>query len=237
MSVDSLSREELIAEKNAKSVAQLAELVKKSDYASIDDISELIAKDDSLKSRTIRIAFGSKADAADTPIEGALNQLGVGIIEILAMGDLLVLAVENTFELMLDRELVQLNHEKHVRSDDIRLISTIEFDGVVFGKMYLDFPSKITRMICAGLLGMDPSEVDKDLMADTLSEFVNIIAGKLQSNISDAGLKCNLGLPLVSDTTLVSIEKIPGAKKETFAFKIYDEILWVDFLINPYANR
>ena len=41
MSVDSLSREELIAEKNAKSVAQLAELVKKSDYASIDDISEI----------------------------------------------------------------------------------------------------------------------------------------------------------------------------------------------------
>lgn len=216
---------------------QLARLIKVTDTASVDEIIEIISTDPKLAERTMRIALNGRKNTEDMSLEVAVNRLGIGIVEVLAMGNLLTISVLMTFKKMLNTDLGILDVSSRLRQESDGVIASIEFNGQVFGKMYLDFPQNATRRIASSFTGLPMQDIEKDVEADSVGELVNIICGQLQSNICDAGLACKLGLPVVDEAKVVSIDKISGARKEVFAFKYEGDILWIDFLINPYANR
>jgi CheY-specific phosphatase CheX len=216
---------------------QLSRLIKVTDTASIDEIIEIISADPKLAQRTKRIALNGRDNTDEITLEVAVNRLGVGIVEVLAMGNLLTVSVLVTFRKMLGSDLTIMDASSKLRRDSDGVIGSIEFNGEVFGKIYLDFPSRATKQISSRLTGLPYEDIDEEIEKDSVGELVNIICGQLQSNICDAGLSCHLGLPVVDEAQVVSIDKISGARKEVFAFKYGEDTLWIDFLINPYANR
>ena len=225
-------------ETNSRSVDQLSRLIDVSHTANINEIVKLIASDNSLKARTIRIARNGRPDGDDMDLDVAINRLGTGIVEILAMGNILMVSVLSTFKMMLNTLLMPVDPASLVRDEKpTGIVGAVEFNGVVYGKIYLDFPRESTRWLASTMTGIPESSLSNDIEMDAIGEIVNIIAGKLQSNICDAGLKCHLGLPNVDQARLVPVEKISGAKKETFAFRTNEHIFWIDFIVNPYANR
>ena len=79
------------------------------------------------------------------------------------------------------------------------MTGSVRFTGETTGHVSLAFSAGTGLIIASQLLGGgDAGEHSREAINDAIGELVNIVTGNLQSKLSDAGLKSEVGLPEVS---------------------------------------
>ncbi|MCF6201695.1 MAG: chemotaxis protein CheX, partial [Hydrogenimonas sp.] len=73
------------------------------------------------------------------------------------------------------------------------MASSVAFYGDIEGMVTLVMPKKLVKKSCMLLIG-EESE-DDEILADALSELVNIVAGKSKTALQDVGVNINITLP------------------------------------------
>jgi chemotaxis protein CheX len=110
----------------------------------------------------------------------------------------------------------------------------IGFAGRVTGHVYLRMSSVSARAIAAGILGLQPGELnDNDEIRDAAGELLNIMTGNFKSNLCDAGLDCKLQPPKVGVTEDCSTPIEPGGGLERLAFRAGKIEIFVEVTANP----
>lgn len=101
------------------------------------------------------------------------------------------------------------------------MASSVAFYGDIEGMVTLVMPKSLVKRSCALLIG-EESE-DEEVLADALSELVNIVAGKSKTALQDAGVNINITLPRsytsIEDLTAV-LEGVQGVQVN-FSFDDY----------------
>jgi CheY-specific phosphatase CheX len=113
--------------------------------------------------------------------------------------------------------------------------STIEFSGVVEGKVHLHTSVEFARTITAALTELPPEEIDSDLLTDTIGEVTNMVSGNLHTDISNTGCDCELHVPKITHA-----EYVAGAGDEHgrhLRFRHEDQALQVTLCFQPKENR
>lgn len=107
--------------------------------------------------------------------------------------DATITTIETMTGVKAEKHHVAIDHWSLKTDDaDTYIGSTLGFYGDIDGMIALAFPRDIAKKACFLLLG---EEVNDEEVADSLSEFVNIIAGQTKSNLATTNVKINITLP------------------------------------------
>lgn len=212
-------------------------MVRMSDMGGINDIVDFISCDASLASRAMQTASGVTRDESDEmTLHHAISRLGTWNIQVMVFGGLLVQSVSLTFRQMLNLELKQTDREASAHIEPLTFHGRIAFEGEVEGWVYIGLSPKMIKIIAKDLLDITFENFDLNLSKDIMGEFANIITGNLQSNICDAGLNCNLGLPSGHSQPISYSKELGRGHRKTFIFKAEEEYINVELSIDPNAN-
>jgi len=220
-----------------ESVMRLTNLIARQN-ADLEAISHVITQDPMLTARLLRMTRrpGKNEEPADhSAVETALMRSGLGLVFLLAMGDLLMRALIKTFSVMLAIQLDMVNPRDVPPIDEEHMLCEISFWGKAVGKIQLRLTEKTGRILAARMLGL-PAEAlsssgEKD---DAVNELGNMVAGNFLSNLADAGLPCRLTVPIVYRTTEFTIRSVPRGICERMVFRSPEAKLFLDISVNPW---
>ena len=138
-------------------------------------------------------------------------------------------SVVETFGTMLTLEIQPVDVEPPPGFGISRIVGTLNFAGSVSGIFNVQTTIDFGRLMAAGLLGMEPEEVDPASdIRDLLAEITNIVGGNLKSALNDAGHACVLSTPSITYGTDFSIKSLSMDRFERFAFQHADHVLIVE---------
>jgi len=222
-----------------ESASRLTQLVARQD-ADVDEIVKVINKDPALRDRLLRVANPDAENVAEysvETVEEALMRNGVGCAMVLAMGTPLALALIKTFQTMLSCKLESIDRNAAEPLEGEHLLGTIGFSGKVVGGVYLRMNLASARAVAAGILGLNPDEMqDVNEIRDVAGELLNIMTGNFKSNLCDAGLECKLHPPEVKLSTDSQSPVVPGGGLERMSFRTEKIQLFVDVTANPWND-
>ncbi|WP_456380707.1 chemotaxis protein CheX [Hydrogenimonas sp.] len=101
------------------------------------------------------------------------------------------------------------------------MASSVAFYGDIEGMITLVMPKELVEKSCALLLGEENG--DPEVLADALSELVNIVAGKSKTSLQEEGVHINITLPrsyVAVDDLKTTLEGIQGVQVN-FSFEDY----------------
>ncbi|MBI1382411.1 MAG: hypothetical protein GC161_15140 [Planctomycetaceae bacterium] len=76
-------------------------------------------------------------------------------------------------------------------------VSGVSFDGGVSGRLSVRFPRELAAEMASNLLGMEEGEpIEDELNQDLVFEFVNVLAGRVLSEMSNEGRALRIGPPV-----------------------------------------
>ena len=107
------------------------------------------------------------------------------------------------------------------------MASSIAFYGDIEGMMTLVMPREMVKRSCALLIGEESD--DAEVLADALSELVNIVAGKSKTGLQEQGVAINITLPR-SYTSVEELEQtLEGVQgvQVNFSFEDYPFIFYL----------
>ena len=84
-----------------------------------------------------------------------------------------------------------------IQETENKIASSIGFYGDIDGMIILIFPKSIAKKACELLIGEETD--DKELIMDSLGEFVNIIGGKIKTLLADNNIRIKITLPRTYD--------------------------------------
>jgi CheY-specific phosphatase CheX len=117
------------------------------------------------------------------------------------------------------------------------IVASVRFKGRATGDVLLAFPHSFGRFIAAHLLGGSPKDKwPAEALYDALGELVNIVAGNLQSRLTDAGLPSEMGLPEVKEQAFVPTVTILGGTGDRFYYRNGEHHLGVNLCISPFSK-
>jgi CheY-specific phosphatase CheX len=222
-----------------ESVSRLTQIVARQDCC-VDEIVRVIEKDPGLSARLLRVANPHAADESEYTVgtvDEALMRNGIGCALLLAMGTPLSLALVKTFQTMLSLKLEPVDIHQLDTLSGPHVRGAIGFAGKVTGHVYLRMSSASAKAIAAGILGLQPGELnDNDEIRDAAGELLNIMTGNFKSNLCDAGLDCKLQPPKVGMTEDCSTPLEPGGGLERLAFRTEKIQIFVDVTANPWSD-
>lgn len=104
-------------------------------------------------------------------------------------------AITEVFERTLNRRCVST---RKFPTDKIDILARIKFSGAVQAQCILEFPSPSAQKLTCAFLG--PSEVDWDdsMVADTVGELCNMIAGGWKKKLGPSAWGTDLSVPFTS---------------------------------------
>lgn len=104
-------------------------------------------------------------------------------------------AVAEVFEQMLSRRCVST---QEFPTGEVHILARITFSGAVEAQCILEFPSLSAQVLTCAFLG--PSEVDWDdfMVADTVGELCNMIAGGWKKRLGPSAWGADLSVPFTS---------------------------------------
>jgi len=220
-----------------ESVTRLTHLIAGQD-ADLEAIASVIFQDPMLTSRLLRMTRRASKDEEppdESAVEMALMRSGVGLVFLLAMGDLLMRALIKTFNVMLAIQLELANPREVAPINDEHMLCEVEFWGKAVGKIQLRLTEKTGRILAARMLGVPveslSSSGEKD---DAVNELGNMMAGNFLSNLADAGLTCRLTVPKVYRTSEFTIRSVPRGICERMVFRSPEAKLFLDISVNPW---
>lgn len=122
-------------------------------------------------------------------------------------------ATVSTMQMMTNSEATKESANLQTLQPNIKgdaYASSIGFYGDLDGMIVLIFPEGIAQKSCEILLGESTS--DKELILDSLAEFVNIIGGRVKTILSESHTKVDITLPRTYEKVSNILEVIEGKK-------------------------
>jgi len=163
------------------------------------------------------------ADGIDLSSPDAMSRLPDVDIEKLNALDYktrLSASAANVFDTMLSLTLEPVNAVTSANLTGIRDVSSVCFAGDATGIVSVHVPEDLARIMAAGMLGMEPEEIEgHGEIEDLLGEFANIVGGNLKSALTDAGLRCALSTPSFTTGSDFMIESLNLERYERYAFQ------------------
>ncbi|HEY3860729.1 MAG TPA: chemotaxis protein CheX [Verrucomicrobiae bacterium] len=222
-----------------ESVLRLTNLIARQD-ADLEAIAKVIREDPALTARLLRMTQrpGRNEQPSDeSAVEIALMRSGLGLVFLLAMGDLLTRALKKTFTVMLALKLDAVNPRDVTPITEEHMLCEVDFRGKAIGKIQLRLTEQTGRMLAARMLSVPAdllsSSGEKD---DAVNELANMIAGNFLSNLADAGLPCQLTVPIVYRTSEFTIRSVAGGICERMAFRSPEAKMFLDVSVNPWND-
>jgi len=222
-----------------ESVVRLTRLIA-SQNADLEAVASIITQDSMLTARLLRLT--QRADKNEPPadpsaLEAALMRSGLGLVFLLAMGDLLMRALIKTFSIMLTSQLKPVPPRDVAPIREEHMLCEVNFRGKVAGKIQLRLTEETGRILAARMLGVPVASLsssgEKD---DAVTELVNVVAGNFLSNLADAGLPCHLTAPTLYRTSEFTIRKVPRGVSERMVFRSPEAKLFLDISVNPWND-
>ena len=138
-------------------------------------------------------------------------------------------SIVETFSTMLSLEVEPITEEPPPGFGVHRMVGTLNFAGNVTGIFNVQVTVDFGRMMAAGLLDMEPDEVDLGTdVRDLLAEITNIVGGNLKSALNDAGHSCVLSTPAITYGTDFTIKSLNMDRFERCVFRKDAHILIVE---------
>lgn len=178
----------------APNVKRLGQLLQGGFDQNADEIAAIIKSDSSLTKRVIHIASNGKKRDIPLEIEAAVIRLGVSSVTLVLMSELIINAVNRTYDTMLNAKMAPL--EFHVDLDG-QMVGAITIAGKVQGKVFLRIPDNAAVWLVERFLGPDAVPDPVEIFGDVVGELLNMVGGNFKSNLVDAGLSCTLSVPAV----------------------------------------
>jgi CheY-specific phosphatase CheX len=222
-----------------ESVVRMTRLIA-SQNADLEAIAEVIAQDPMLTARLLRMtqpADKSEQLADSSAVEAAVMRAGLGLVFLLAMGDLLMRALVKTFSIMLASQLKPISLRDVSPIRDEHMVCEVNFRGKAVGKIQLRLTEETGRILAARMLGVTEESLsssgEKD---DAVTELVNVVAGNFLSNLADAGLPCRLTAPRLYRSAEFTMRKVPRGVSERMVFRSPEAKLFLDISVNPWND-
>jgi flagellar motor switch protein FliN/FliY len=138
-------------------------------------------------------------------------------------------SVIETFSTMLSLEVKPLPEEPPPGSGVHRMVGTLNFAGKVAGIFSIQVTVDFGRVMAAGMLGMEPGEVEPGTdVRDLVAEITNIVGGNLKSALTDAGHPCVLSTPSITYGTDFTLKSLNMDRFERFVFGKDEHVLIVE---------
>jgi CheY-specific phosphatase CheX len=221
------------------SVDKIAGLVKGRASASMEEITEIIDSNTGVTQKLISLAYPKQAARLGATVQMATSRLGVNRVIVVMVGDLLTKSVIETFETMVEMTL-EVSDGTVPLADHGYLTGTVRFTGENSGQVTLAFSPHLSLLITAKVMGGDlgGEEHTPAIINDAVGELVNIVTGSLQSKLSDAGLRSEVGLPVVQySSTLPREAAIAGGSNDHFYFRCGVHTLVAHLSVDPSAPK
>jgi CheY-specific phosphatase CheX len=222
-----------------ENVVRLTRLIAQQN-ADLEAIAFVITQDPMLTARLLRMTQrGDKSEQTDdeSAVQIALMRSGLGLVFLLAMGDLLMRALIKSFRIMLNIQLDSVHPREVPPIHDEHMLCEVNFRGKAVGKIQIRVTEETGRLLAARMLGLPADSIsssrEKD---DAVNELGNMVAGNFLSNLADAGLTCQLTVPIVYRTSEFSIRSVPRGICERIAFRSPEAKLFLDISVNPWSE-
>jgi flagellar motor switch protein FliN len=153
----------------------------------------------------------------------------MGAIENLDIQRRVTDSVIETFSTMLSLEVEPLAEEQPPGHGVHRMVGTLNFAGKVTGIFNVQVTVDFGKIMAAGMLDMEPDEVDLGTdVRDLLAEITNIVGGNLKSALNDVGHSCVLSTPSITYGTDFTIKSLNMDRFERCVFRKDDHVLIVE---------
>jgi len=153
----------------------------------------------------------------------------MSVIENFDIQKCLSASVIETCSTMLSMDMEPLQEEPPAGSGVHRMVGTLNFAGKVTGIFNTQVTVDFGRIMAAGMLGMEPDEVDLGTdVRDLIAEITNIVGGNLKSALNDAGHSCVLSTPSITYGTDFTLKSLNMDRFERFVFRKDEHLLIVE---------
>lgn len=221
-----------------ESVIHLTRLVAGQD-ACAEQIAQILAKDKVVSARLLRFAnpgIECEKNYNYTTVEDALVRTGLAPVILLAMLDPVSRAVVKASS-MFQTPLAATPLSKMPIFEGSHLLAVVEFSGKGTGSVQVRLTSASAQRLAADVMRTSfEAMTDIAVIDDVVGEFVNIIAGNLQSNLCDAGIPCRLAAPQISRVTIFRKHGGAGQLIERLGFSGSGVATFVDVSVNPWSD-
>ncbi len=75
--------------------------------------------------------------------------------------------------------------------------ASIQISGQMSGQLTIAFPNDVALSLLSMMLGLEPEELDREMIGDGVGEMVNIVAGQAKGEIETEGEAFNLSIPVI----------------------------------------
>jgi flagellar motor switch protein FliN len=128
-------------------------------------------------------------------------------------------AVIDVFDTMFSLHLEKAEQVSPASLTGMRNVASVCFAGDATGIVSIHVDLELSRRMTAGMLGMQPEELEGEgEVQDMLGELGNIVGGNLKSALTDTGLRCALSTPSFTTGSDFMIETLNLERYERFAF-------------------
>jgi CheY-specific phosphatase CheX len=128
--------------------------------------------------------------------------------------------IQNTLERVtvetLERHAFMFAESRPTAPVDVAWRAHLNFDGWSKGSITIRCTQGFSALMCDELLGFEGGSADDDLTRDVLLEFVNVLAGRLLSEISPDGRSVKLDSPRLLDAEFAT----PDVERHSVAFDV-----------------
>lgn len=138
-------------------------------------------------------------------------------------------AVTDVFDTMFSLRLEPAKKVTAATLSGMRNVASVCFAGDATGVVSIHIDLELSRRMTAGMLGMQPDELEGDgEIQDMLGELGNIVGGNLKSALTDTGLRCALSTPSFTTGADFMIETLNLERYERFAFALEAHTVFVE---------
>ena len=154
----------------------------------------------------------------------------------------LIDATVDVFNTMLNSRLVVAEPLINQKPPRTHIVSTIGFAGSANGLVTFGCSCEAARDITAGLLGLDPGEVESEL-ADAIGEMTNMIAGSFRNRMAERKHLAEDDTAWALTTPFSTIGRdfftvyATGATRVVCPFRMGAHDLFVELVLQPESRR
>ena len=152
-------------------------------------------------------------------------------INSLNLKELVINALNNVFDMMLDMKVEISDVDLQEIVHDNKIVGSVSFAGDIMGSISIYVSDTFARIMAAAMLGMEVEEIEGEEVSDVIGELSNMIGGDLKSRFCDLGFPCQLSIPSVTSGSDFKIESRDWMQRECFAFCHQQHTALVDVFI------
>lgn len=140
-------------------------------------------------------------------------------------------AVHEVFRGMLSLEMTAeppalLNNEPSGQ-----IAGSVGFVGESSGVIYLYAGMDFARVMTQRMLGLEPAEVQDEMVNDAVGELSNMVVGYVKSRLCDSGWPCTLTIPSIVRGRQLTVETSGDIQRKVIGFQNDGKSLVVELLL------